>query len=252
MNNFKKISSLVAALLGLSFAVSASATTYTYSFGTRIGDISSTNYGPTNLGGDVATADLYAASPVTLTFNDADNTFTLSQLFDWKGATIAALAVNYNDGQPNIPSSIAPVAAIMTSSTSTDPRPENRLVEGIKVEGTNGPYGSGDPFTWFFGNNPDNLDKLTRGDSVSWTANDLNPLWLPSPGGLNNFALQVFRTSPLVDKEGFDTDFVKYPDIQSWYGASSVVTAVPEPETYALMLAGLTIVGFGSRRRNCK
>ena len=32
------------------------------------------------------------------------------------------------------------------------------------------------------------------------------------------------------------------------YGAS--VTAVPEPETYALMLAGLGVVGFVARRRN--
>jgi len=28
-----------------------------------------------------------------------------------------------------------------------------------------------------------------------------------------------------------------------------VVTAVPEPETYAMLLAGLTLVGFGARRR---
>jgi hypothetical protein len=30
------------------------------------------------------------------------------------------------------------------------------------------------------------------------------------------------------------------------------VTAVPEPETYALMLAGLGVVGFVARRRKTK
>jgi len=33
------------------------------------------------------------------------------------------------------------------------------------------------------------------------------------------------------------------------YGGNFAVTAVPEPETYALMLAGLMVVGFLSKRR---
>jgi len=33
---------------------------------------------------------------------------------------------------------------------------------------------------------------------------------------------------------------------------SSSVTAVPEPETYAMLLAGLGLVGFMARRRKAK
>jgi hypothetical protein len=34
------------------------------------------------------------------------------------------------------------------------------------------------------------------------------------------------------------------------YGGTISVTAVPEPETYAMLLAGLGVVGFAARRRN--
>lgn len=40
-----------------------------------------------------------------------------------------------------------------------------------------------------------------------------------------------------------------FVDVNSYAGTISV-TAVPEPETYAIMLAGLGVVGFAARRRN--
>ena len=35
-------------------------------------------------------------------------------------------------------------------------------------------------------------------------------------------------------------------------GQLLVMAAVPEPETYAMMLAGLGMIGFAARRRNTK
>ncbi|AKJ30957.1 hypothetical protein AAW51_4266 [Caldimonas brevitalea] len=39
------------------------------------------------------------------------------------------------------------------------------------------------------------------------------------------------------------------PGLKGWYNLSVIANPVPEPETYALMLAGLGVVGYMSRRR---
>ena len=43
--------------------------------------------------------------------------------------------------------------------------------------------------------------------------------------------------------------FANSPSTDAFEVANFSVTAIPEPETYALMLAGLGAVGFMSRRR---
>ena len=45
-----------------------------------------------------------------------------------------------------------------------------------------------------------------------------------------------------------DKEYLKY----AWLVSAGQVAAVPEPETYALLLAGLGLVGSVIRRRNIK
>lgn len=216
----RKASVLVSALIALAFTSAASAAVYTYTFGN---EIDSSDDGPTAPG-----------NFATLLFDDVAKQFTLSLLSPTfanaflSGAYVDALAVNYNNGAPGNPS---PVAASGISGG----------VSVVAANSSNGPYSGNDPFTWRIGNG---ANRLTNGESVTWTASGLNVSWLvnynPTPvlTGDGTFALHVERSGP-----GADTD--------SWYRAT-LVTAVPEPETYAMMLAGLGLMCFTARRRNNK
>jgi hypothetical protein len=71
-------------------------------------------------------------------------------------------------------------------------------------------------------------DRLTANETVSWDATFSQPVTLTS----DSFALHV---QGLTTEQGGS----------GWYTA----TPVPEPETYAMMLAGLGMLGFTARRK---
>lgn len=203
--------------LSIAFATNASAVVYTYTFGERIDTAGPSDFGPATPG-----------SFATLVFDDIAKTFTLSFLNAapfLSGARIDTVAVNYNDGNSGTTPSATPASAISGGVTV------------VSANNSNGPYGGGsnnDPFSWAIGNGS---NYLNGGESVSWTAAALNTSWLASDSN-GTFALHVYRNG-----SGADTN--------SWYKATSVV-AVPEPETYAMLLAGLGLVGFMARRRTGK
>jgi hypothetical protein len=53
-----------------------------------------------------------------------------------------------------------------------------------------------------------------------------------------------------IEQNGDDGAFLWFDNFK--YGTPAAVAAVPEPETYALMLAGLSVVGFAKRRRHTR
>jgi len=77
---------------------------------------------------------------------------------------------------------------------------------------------------------------------------------LSPSGSIQHVTLNVPNVSKLVfDKTGGDPNFYGNDGrLHSWYWIDNLqfnVNAVPEPETYAMLLAGLGLLGFVSRRR---
>lgn len=246
MKNYKPYSLFAAALIGLVVSANALAETYTYTFGTKM---DASEAGPANLGGDYPGAALNHSDPVTLIFDTSNHQFTFSQFFDWKGVQVKAIAVNYM-GSP-MP------AATFTDSTTTDRRDgaSDDLIDAITSSSFGGPFDANtNAFIWNLGGDGMNM---SRGDSVTWTVPGFDPSLLPDEEP--HFAILVFRSTPEDHDLSEDTVcqaaglYTCYPDMENgtWFRPSSVTVAnpVPEPETYAMLLAGLGVLGFSARRR---
>jgi len=80
------------------------------------------------------------------------------------------------------------------------------------------------------------------GGTLGGTLTDTSPLWFDFGGlGKGHYTLAV---SSIVD-----ADWGIYKSNVGYAGAIATVSAVPEPETYALMLLGLAAIGAFARRR---
>ena len=96
-------------------------------------------------------------------------------------------------------------------------------VSSVSISPGGGPGGSFD----FRYDTASGSDRLTSGESVSWDAFGLGSSALPGNGDL---ALHVQSTI--------------FSDSSAWY-----ISPVPEPETYAMLLMGLGLIGFSLRRQ---
>lgn len=137
--------------------------------------------------------------------------FDLNTIFT-NGAFIGALAVDLGSSSP-----LPTVSNIMGGSDSP-----------VEAKTGSGPGG-----TWEFKFKLANgQNRLTANETVSWRATFASAVNFEG----REFAMHV---QGLTDAQG----------TSAWYD-NTPVTAVPEVETYALMLAGLGVIGAIARRRN--
>lgn len=80
--------------------------------------------------------------------------------------------------------------------------------------------------------------------SLSFNVNPTESGFFQSPVPFYNVALTSFINTP-SEVQTFDNGFM----IRQGGGSVNFVAAVPEPETYAMMLAGLCVMGFIGKRR---
>jgi len=217
MGVYKKIRALAAvfavAAAVLPAAANATSST-TYGFGTLL----SGSFTPS---GSFAQLSVNQVAPNV--FNFELHASNLNALFT-NGSFIGSVAVNVN------PSVKANSVSISNFS-------------GMGVDGVSAKNGGGPSGIWEFrfnvgsgGNSESGAARLSSGEFATWTAtfNSSSPVTF-GVGTQPGFAVHV---QGLTDAQGGS----------AWY-APSVASAAPEPEIYAMMLAGLLLVGFAVRSR---
>ena len=137
--------------------------------------------------------------------------------------TLSALDLNSIFGSSSFIGSLA-VDGIKPTSISTD---VGGGVTSVNLQDGGGPTGIYD-FRYDL-INPQN-DKLTGLEFVTWHV-----------GGLGSTALPGYNGELALHVQGIGRN-----DDSAWYTATS---PVPEPETYAMLLIGLGLLGFTARRR---
>jgi len=110
--------------------------------------------------------------------------------------------------------------------------------------------GEGVSYISFLWGSPDTYNQLTVHSSVGadqlFTASSLG---FPVTNGNQSFS-QYVQFAANAGQSILSFTFNNSPQVNAFETANfSIVRAVPEPETYALMMAGLAALGFISRRR---
>jgi hypothetical protein len=211
---FKKFAIAVSAAL-VSAAAQAQTTT-TYSFGTQIA-------------GDPAYQPAVTFATLSVTTSDS-----MAYLFDLQ--LVPSFGAIFGNSDAIIH------RVVFNSGGNIDPVPDSvKLASGGPWGVSNLYYSTNDQeiggivFDFMEGwGNPYPTGQLTSGERVVWESSFTTPTTFDQPP----FAVKVF---------GFGSD-----GSGSAYYVPSSVSPVPEPETYALMLAGLGLLGVAARRRNRK
>ena len=88
---------------------------------------------------------------------------------------------------------------------------------------------------------------FATGNATIYEMNLLDVIGPPAFNWLENDLTAPFQIQRFLTAGTYQIDF-KYTDLTEYTGGVTIA-AVPEPETYAMMLAGLGLIGFSARRR---
>lgn len=175
------------------------------------------HFGTLTSGSDPAPSPVHFAD-LTIVDSNADGNweFSLSALglnaIFGNGAFISGLHVVSGTGVGTQPTSVSGVSGGSTVNLLTN----NTGGGGLSYD-----------YRFIFG--PALANRLTDGETVNWVANNMGTFSSFSDGQL---ALHM-------------QGITSYPGTSSaWY-----ISPVPEPETYAMLLVGLGLMGFSARRR---
>ena len=106
-------------------------------------------------------------------------------------------------------------------------------------------------FISFLWGSPDTYNKLTVTSTGGVQTFDSTNITFASTNG-NQAYSQYVQFTGLNGAKITQLSFNNVPSTDAFETANYSITPVPEPETYALMLAGLGAVGFVARRRRSK
>jgi hypothetical protein len=205
---------IITSVLGLVISFDASSSTHTFDFGSKLsGD------GPASLNFASLTFD-DAKHEFSLNFSDATNSFGNSAYID-------LVAVDYTL-----------IRNIRVKNVSGG-------VDNISFSKGNVPSSAYD-FTFKVGNGE---NKLTNNENVDWFSSNFDFTKLASTS--SPFALHVQGISlPKLNNRGYAREYeFDESDNRGLSGRYTIFSPIPEPETYAMLLVGLGVMGAVARRK---